>query len=221
MAQLNAFNAALLHCRFNADTADAITNEGFDTLQVLADVEEEDIDAMIKNMRETRRTLGAQAQGNVTFPFLTIRRLKAMHGWLTELKQTDGVLNAGLFVGAMITTAVLCHSLETMRSTTAEDEDIDKPKELSDLTEWEQFWEQWKSYMGRLRGAAKCPLLYVFREHQLVNPAMHLANYNNHDERLINTISLTGPWFELDNHRVYEEFKALVLKGQGWSFIKA
>jgi hypothetical protein len=54
MAQLNAFNAALLRCGFNADTAYAITNEGFDTLEVLADVEEGDIDAMIKNIRETR-----------------------------------------------------------------------------------------------------------------------------------------------------------------------
>jgi hypothetical protein len=48
MAQLNAFNAALLRCGFNADSADAITGEGFDTLEVLADVEEEDIDSMIK-----------------------------------------------------------------------------------------------------------------------------------------------------------------------------
>jgi len=221
MAQLNAFNAALLRCGFNADTADAITAEGFDKLEVLANVEEGDIDSMIKNIRETRRTLGVQAQGNVTFPFLAIRCLKAMYSWSTELKQTDRALNAGLFAGAMITTALLRHSLETMRSTTAEVEDIDKPKELTDLTRWEKFWEQWKSCMGRLRGAAKCPLTYIFRDHQLVDAMMHIANYNDHDERLINTTSLTGPWFELDNHHVYEEFKALVLKGPGWSFIKA
>jgi hypothetical protein len=79
MAQLNAFNAALLRCGFNGDTADAIAAEGFDTLEVLADCEESDINAMIKNIRETRHTLGAQAQGNVTFPFLLIWRLKAMH----------------------------------------------------------------------------------------------------------------------------------------------
>jgi hypothetical protein len=32
MAQANAFNAALIHVGFNADTAQAIINEGFDTL---------------------------------------------------------------------------------------------------------------------------------------------------------------------------------------------
>jgi len=221
MAQLNAFNAALIRCGFNADTADAISDEGFDTLETLADVEDGDIESMVKNIRETRRALGAQAQGNVTFPFLAIRRFKAMHAWAAEMKRTDRVLNAGLFTGAMITTAVLRYSLESMRSTTTEEEDISKPKELFDLSNWEKFWEQWRSYMSRLRGAAKCPLIYVFREHQLVDADMYVVNYNDHDDRLVNTTALTGPWFTLDNQRVYDEFKTLVLKGPGWSFIKS
>ena len=50
---------------------------------------------------------------------------------------------------------------------------------------------------------------------------MHIANYNDHDERLINTTTLAGPWFELDNQQTYEQFKALVLKGSECSFIKA
>jgi hypothetical protein len=143
-----------------------------------------------------------------------------MYSWATELKRMDRALNAGLFIGALMTAAVLRYSLENMRITTTEDEDIAKPKELLDLSNWEKFWEQWRSYVGRLRVAAKCPLSYVFREHQLVDAAMHIANYNDHDERLINTTVLAGPWFELDNQRVYEEFKALILKGPGWSFIK-
>jgi hypothetical protein len=74
--------------------------------------------------------------------------------------------------------------------------------------------------MGRLRGAAKCPLTYVFRDHEDVDNAMHTAAYEDHDARLIATTALRGSWFELDNHRVYDEFKALILKGPGWSFIK-
>jgi hypothetical protein len=138
MAQLNAFNAALIHCGFNADTADAITNKGFDTLETLADMEEDDIDSMIKN---TRCTLIAQAQGNVTFPFLAICRFKAMHSWATELRRTGRILNTGLFTGALITTAVMQHSLESMHAMTTKDKDIDKPKELTNLTNWEKFWE--------------------------------------------------------------------------------
>jgi hypothetical protein len=118
-------------------------------------------------------------------------------------------------------TAVLQHSLETMQATATEDEEIVKPKELVDLTKWEKFWEQWKSYARCIQGAVKCPLTYVFQDHQLVDQAMHQAVYNDHDEKLINTKSLTGPWFELDNQCIYEEFKALTLKGPSWSFIKS
>jgi len=121
MAQLNAFNAALLCCGFNADTTDAITGEGFDTVDVLAKVEDSDIESMIKNIRETRRALGAQAKGNVTFPFLAIKRFKAMHGWAAELRRTGRPVNAGLHAGAMMTTAVARFSLDTMRSTITED----------------------------------------------------------------------------------------------------
>jgi hypothetical protein len=43
---------------------------------------------MIKNVRETRRIQGAQAQGNVTFPFLAIRQLTAMRCWAAEVLGT-------------------------------------------------------------------------------------------------------------------------------------
>jgi hypothetical protein len=220
MAQVNAFNAALARLGFNADTANAIIDVGFDSLEVLLEVEEDDVDQVIKNVRETRRVLGAQAQGNVTFPFLAIRRLKAMHGWAAEMRRTGRQLNVGLFAGAMITTAVLRYSVGSMRSSTMEDEVIDKPKELTDLAKWETFWEQWKTYMGRVRGAAKCPLTYTFRDHEIVDPALHLLNYPDHDARLIATTTLDGPWFLLDNQRTCDEFKSLVLKGPGWNFIK-
>ena len=215
MAQVNAFNAALGRVGFNADTTQAITDEGFDTLEVLAEIEEDNLDQMIKNVRETRRIQGAQAKGNVTFPFLVIRCFKAMRCWAAELLRTGRPLNPGLFTGVLITTAVLRYSLDAMRTLTTEDGVVDKPKELSDLSKWETFWEQWKTYTGQLRGAARCPLTYIFRDVEQVTNAMHAANCPDHNARLIATTTLAGPWYELDNHRIYDEFKDLVLKGPG------
>jgi hypothetical protein len=77
MADAVAFLAALGRCGFNDDTGREIIDQGFD-LAVLATVEDDDIDGMIKNVRETRRVLGAVAQGAVSFPFLAIKRFKAM-----------------------------------------------------------------------------------------------------------------------------------------------
>jgi hypothetical protein len=49
---------------------------------------------------------------------------------------------------------------------------------------------------------------------------VYAANYTGHDAQLNATTTLQGGWFELDNARAYDEFKSLVLKGPGWSFIK-
>ncbi len=84
MADAVAFHAALERCGFNDDTNDEIIAQGFD-LVVLATVKDEDIDGMIKNVRETRRALGAEAEGDVSFPFLAIKRFKAMRYLTAEL----------------------------------------------------------------------------------------------------------------------------------------
>jgi hypothetical protein len=220
MATQNAFNTALTRCGINVNTTEAIIDEGFDTLDTLATVDEEDIDAMVKYVRETRRILGAAAAGNVTFPFLAIKQLKAKRNWANELLRTERPLNAGLFTGVLIQNAVAHHALEKLRAVALEDEVPDKPTELSDLIKWEIFWERWKSYLSRIRGAAKCPLSYVIRDHDEVLDVHHNAVYEDHNARLVATTTLAGDWYTLDNHRVYDEFKALVLKGPGWSFIK-
>jgi hypothetical protein len=90
-------------------------NEGFDTLGTLADLEESDIDDMIKNVRETCRAQGANAPGNITFPFLPTKTLKAMRHWAAEQKRTGRPLNNyGLFVGPLNNTAVARYALDLL-----------------------------------------------------------------------------------------------------------
>jgi hypothetical protein len=164
MAHVHAFTQALIRCGFNQDTADSIWAEGFDDLDVLVQVKAEDIEDMIKNVRETRRAQGPAAQGNVTFTFMAVRRLKALQIWAKERIRTGRPLQPGLFAGAEMNNAVTQLARETMREEVHEDEDVDKPSELTDLNKWEIFWERFKFCMSRLRGAAKCPYTYVFRE---------------------------------------------------------
>jgi hypothetical protein len=54
----------------------------------------------------------------------------------------------------------------------------------------------------------------------VVTPDHHAAVYQDHDAKLVATTQLQGDWYTLDNHRVYDEFKNLVVKGPGWSFVK-
>ncbi|MFN9980757.1 MAG: hypothetical protein ACK53Y_12605, partial [bacterium] len=59
------------------------------------------------------------------------------------------------------------------------------------------------------------------REEADVTAVTHAAVYQDHDARLVATTLLQGDWFTIDNQRVYDEFKNLVVKGPGWSFVKA
>ncbi len=166
-------------------------NEGFADLETLTGVEDTDIDGMIKNVRKSCHMIGAGGAGmrNITFPFLAIKKLKAMRAWAAESAWTGGPLNPGLFAGNV-------------------------------MMEWENFWEQWKTFCGQMQGAEKCPMTYIFCDHDVVTLAMQNDVYIDHDARLIATTLLQGPYHELDNQSIYDEFKALVLKGPGWSFIK-
>jgi hypothetical protein len=115
-------------------------DEGFDTLETLADLEESDVDSMIKNVRETHHALGANATGNVKFPFLPTKHLKAMRFWAAELKCTGWPLNnAGLFAGQVIQTAVAHYTLDILHNELIKEETVTKPKELMDLMKWDFF----------------------------------------------------------------------------------
>jgi hypothetical protein len=106
MAQKIAFNAALIWMGFNVITTDAMIDEGFEMLEILAKVEKSGINDMIKNVHETRWVLGAQAQENVTFTFIAIKCLKAIMYWVAKLRRTGIPSNIGLFSGAMIMVTV-------------------------------------------------------------------------------------------------------------------
>jgi hypothetical protein len=54
MAQQNAFNQALTRIGFNVDTTERMIDEGFDTLETLSELEESDIDNMMKGPRSQR-----------------------------------------------------------------------------------------------------------------------------------------------------------------------
>jgi len=64
-------------------------------------------------------------------------------------------------------------------------------------------------------------LTYIFRDKAVPDPDDFVAYYESHDDYLVAVTVLGGAWYDLDNRRVYDEFKILVLKGPGWTFIKS
>jgi hypothetical protein len=111
---------------------------------------------------------------------------------------------------------------ESQINTALKDQVPTKPTKLGwDLLLWPKFWEQLKTYMSQCRGAACIPIVYLVHETEVITPDMHdMALYDSVDEYMMATTILSGDHFKIDNTRLYNDLKPLVIEGAGWAFIK-
>jgi hypothetical protein len=212
----NAFRNALGRIGFNVATRNAINENGFETILDLATVQEEDLDRLPKHL-EAWRIPEAGANQQVRIPFVSLKKLKAMRYWVLA-QRCIGVEEprAQDFTEDVMEETIARMKADKDYKAATEDTEIRKPE----MTKWTKFWELLSTYLGRVKGAALIPLSYLVREHEEVTPAIQNADYGSVQERLIATTALSGPHFELDNRTLYDEFKALVVDGPGWSFVK-
>jgi hypothetical protein len=76
---------------------------------------------------------------------------------------------------------------------------------------WPKFWEHMKTYLSQCRGMACIPLHYLVQDHDAVTQEQHnMALYDSVDNYLI----------AINNSRLYNKLKPLVVEGAGWAFIK-
>jgi hypothetical protein len=75
--------------------------------------------------------------------------------------------------------------------------------------------------MQQRYGSADFPLSYIYQDHGTVTQEICNADYNDEDECYQATTVLSGRHFQLDNKRVWNELKPLVVDGPGWVFIKS
>jgi hypothetical protein len=90
-----------------------------------------------------------------------------------------------------------------------------------DLLLWPKFWEHLKTYLSQCRGVAHTPLHYLVREHDDISQDRHnMALYDLVDNYLIATTILRGDNSKINNTRMYNKLKPLVVEGTCWAFIK-
>jgi hypothetical protein len=63
-------------------------------------------------------------------------------------------------------------------------------------------------------------LSYLIWEHEEVTQEMLDADYASTVNRLVAMTVLKGAHFDLDNHTLFDELKALVVDGPGWAFVR-
>ncbi len=95
-----------------------------------------------------------------------------------------------------------------------------KPDPLKTKKDWFKFWEKLKNNLGRIRGAARLPLIYVVRDHDEVTDEIREPEYETHTKEICPVVLLSGQHYEVDNSSVWEIVKSRVIDGFGLSFIK-
>jgi hypothetical protein len=227
-----AFTNALLRIGFNQPTVNAVNAEGFATVTDLLAISEEQIKAMIKHIGSWQERIapvapaaGAAAPPAVNFPFLVVQRLKAFWYWASLRKRQGTALNAidaEEFTEDIWVTTMQRIQEESQIKSALEDQTPTKPTKLGwDLLLWPKFWEQLKTYLSQCRGAACIPLVYLVCEHDAILPEMHdMGLYDSVDNYMMATAMLSGDHYKIDNTRLYNNLKPLVIEGAGWAFIK-
>ena len=187
--------------------------QGYDTPDQLAMASQDSIDTMIKNAIRA-------APENVSFPSVSIRKLNAFKYW------ADESIMCGLPVTATLFTAeVLDEYLRLLRSDEIEiaakkGKKPEMPDVLKQEKDWFKFWEKLRNYLGQIRGAAKAPLVYVIRDHEVATEEIRNMEYSSHAKKVAASLLLSGEHFKVDNESVWEIVKTLTIDGFGWNYVK-
>jgi hypothetical protein len=241
------FNALLTSFGFNGTTVAIMNDEGLVSLQTLAQLSLDDMDNFTKAVRALQAHQQTPAGGAapaaavagggdapaaadapppdpVRFPFLALRKMRALRVWLQDRAACGQDFAVASFTQAMLEKYI--RRLDERASFDLDKKPDDKPDgvvpEFKDMTKWPTFEERLRTFFAtEMRNKnTGAPLSYVVRESNDVTPEALEATYESVDAQLIATFSLTGDDFHIDNRRVYLVLKGLVIDGPGWAFIR-
>ena len=84
----DGFRTALQRIGFNIPTSQKIVDEGFATIAALAEVSDDDIEALTNHIGRWR-TDPPEGELPIALPFLSVRKMRAMRLWVT-IQQRKG-----------------------------------------------------------------------------------------------------------------------------------
>ena len=184
-----------------------IQNEGFETLEDIAVMEEDrDVSEMAK--RGAQRTVG---DGRVLLSTVQIKRLQGLVWWLHDRIKHHQPLDAAAFTAQVMATA--------MTKKTIEKQLVDSTVTVKDLGKFhpDDFDVQEDAFLNVLSqtlGVQKVTLRYVVRDQ---NPP---ANFVNDEQERMFQLELQGAAYEQDNIMVYHMLKSFLVESPGWPWIE-
>ena len=197
MAGVVTMRAALMRCGLNEETADYVMeDQGFDSPVELLMASQDSFDTMVKNAIKS-------APDNVLFSTASIRRLNAFKFWAEERYMCGEPTSPQLFTADVLAQYMLIMRADEIEIAAKKGQVPTKPDPLKVEKEWFKFWEKLKNYLGRIRGAAKVPLVYIVRNHEEVMEQIRAAEYETHTKKIVATVLFSRQHFTVDNESVW------------------
>ena len=156
----------------------------------------------------------------IRVPFPVLKKLVAVRHWIELQIRTGQALVAQLCTDDEISETMRFRREVSEKKEASLGTTPTNPEPLKTFGSWQDWFELWDNYMLQIVGAAEIPLRYIYRKTESVSVQVLDAAYSTGEDQFYNTTELKGSHFDLDNERVWNEMKSLVMNGPGWSFIK-
>ena len=198
----------LVICGINeAATRTAIIQEGFTTPNQFSRITPDEVETMVKNLRQPRGD-----QPGVRIGAVPTKNLKALVWWARDKKRRNHEINIEEFDEAKLEECIIKLEVEDKD----EDTKVDAPGQLKVADEWVKWELALYNYLMSITGASGVPLAYVIRK-EIEDVDDYV--FENDVERLIHEAPLEGPVFNADNHQVYRIIKSKLVGTDNWEWI--
>ncbi len=200
-----AYHDMLRRLALSDNAIAALEGFGLDTLESFIDLTDDDIPAMVKELRRTG-TIIRQSSQNF---------LSALRYWVMRQTRLQQDFTPDNFTDAMMRYALRRWQISQEKTP---DNLIKAPDEFKSTTKWRDFREAFVTFMSHTKGHCDFPLSYVLREQEvLLDEDQVFETEEALDEAMV---PLRGPYFEEDNRAVFDALKSRLLSGPAWTWIQ-
>ena len=179
----------------------AIIQEGFSTVAHFARVSPDEIDSMVKNLRQSR----GNNQPGIRIGAIPAKNMKALVWWARDRKRRGLAINGGDFDEEQLEEAIVTMELEEVD----DEAKVEAPGMLKSADDWITWELSLSNYLRSIRGSSGVPLAYIIRKDDIDNVADH--DFENETERLIYQAPHQGANYKADNNQVYRIIKSKVI----------
>jgi hypothetical protein len=200
-----SYHNMLTQLGLSANAIVAIEGLGLDNLRSFIDLTEDDIPAMVKEFRRTGTTIRQSSQNF----------LSALRYWVMRQVRLQQEFTPDAFNDATMRYALRQRQLSSEKTP---ENLIKAPEEFKTNTKWRDFREAFLTFMSHTKGQCDFPLSYVLREHEIILDEDEEFDTQEDLEEVM--VPLQGPYFDEDNHAVFDLLISRILNGPAWTWIQ-